>query len=153
MDELFEELAGIIENEISVQHKTLEKLEEQQQILVKYSMDHLEDNLKDLDALHPEVKALDKARCAVKGRLADALKDAEAPFKERLAALEERLIDAAKKVRTVSRQNMLLIRQAMDLNYELMRQIHGGEIERVSTYGQAGELLSASSTKIVDANM
>ena len=89
MDELFEELAGIIENEISVQHKTLEKLEEQQQILVKYSMDHLEDNLKDLDALHPEVKALDKARCAVKGRLADALKDAEAPFKERLAALED----------------------------------------------------------------
>lgn len=153
MNELFEELAGIIETEISVQHKTLEKLVEQQQILVKYSMDHLEDNLKDLDALHPEIKALDQARCAVKEQLADALKEADAPIKARFAELEESLIDVAKEVRARSRQNMLLIRQAMDLNYELMRQIHGGEIERVSTYGQAGELLSASSTKIVDANM
>jgi hypothetical protein len=153
MNDLFEELAGIIETEIAVQQKTLAKLNEQQQILVRYSMDSLEDNLKDLDALHPEVKALDKARCVIKEQVAGALKDADAPIKARLAGLEECLIKTAKSVRTVSRQNMMLIRQAMDLNYELMRQIHGGEIDRVSTYGQAGELLSSSGTKIVDANL
>lgn len=168
MKELVHSLTQIMEAEIIVQERTLEKLNEQQKIIVEYTLDKLEENLRDLDQLRPEVKKLDDERLNLKDRLAgkmglegevslaeitrtiihSSMNDAQA---KRLAELRETLIEKAREVRSKSKQNMLLIRHAIEVNNELLTQISGLGTDRVSTYSQGGRLVTSQHSAIVDA--
>jgi hypothetical protein len=164
MENILEELAEAMEADIAVQERILEKMKEQQDLLVECALDKLELNLKDLDDLRGEAAKKDRARTAQKQRLARLLKieestptlarllaEVEGPLYERLVGLSARFMDLLKTIRLQSRRNMVLIRQSMELNRTLMKQITGQQKERPSTYGQMGELIAANGPGVIDA--
>ncbi|MFH2000191.1 MAG: flagellar protein FlgN [Planctomycetota bacterium] len=168
MKDLVHTLTQVMEAEIAVQERTLAKLEEQQKIIVEYTLDKLEENLRDLDKLRPEIRKLDKVRLDVKNRLADKMglkgdvtladitktiidETRHDPQGKCLAELRERLIHTAREVRNKSKQNMLLIRQSIEVNNELLTQISGLELDRVSTYNPGGRIITSQHSAIVDA--
>jgi hypothetical protein len=166
MKDVREDLARIIEAEIRVQQRILDRLKEQEDILVKCSFSDLEDNLKQLEGLRYEARELHRDRENLKADLARwlhlkgdqvPLKElagaAGGPYAEGLSRLRERLIEAAKCVRAQSRLNMVLIRQSIKLNDELIAGVRGGFADQLSTYGKAGEIISEERSGIVDAQL
>lgn len=170
MRALLEELAATIREEIAVQEKTLAKLEEQQQCVVEHAMDRLEENLTELDGMLPSYQQLEEKRRGLGVDLARRLKMDEkatlkaiiegtpeaasrGPTRGELTKLRNRLVEIAEKVRTKSRQNMILLRQAIELNHDLLQQVFKGGGERVSTYGQGGELVAAAGSGVVDTKI
>ncbi|MBU0753874.1 MAG: flagellar protein FlgN [Planctomycetes bacterium] len=167
MQALLEELAGTIIEEIAVQEKTLAKLEEQQRFVVEHAMEKLEKNLTELDAMLPSYQQLEEKRKSLGTQLARRLgmedqatlkSIIEATLKQpergsprsELADLRNRLVGIAEKVRAKSKQNMILLRQAIELNHDLLQRVFKGRGERVSTYGQDGELVAAFGSGVVD---
>lgn len=171
MKELFKELADIIEAEIAVQEKTIQSLNEQREIFVNCTLDQLEENLKSMDLQRLEAQALDKSRNALKERIALRLgiqgdqatlthlsTVADGQLKEDLEQLKERLLETAKRLRKKSRQNMLLIKQSLELNFDLINQVQGKESrerqsELASTYSSSGELVCSSSSQMLDKKL
>jgi len=171
MKELFKELANIIEAEIAVQEKTLDSLEDQRRIFVDCTLNMLEGNLKELDVQRVEAQALDKARESLKERIATKLgieedkttltslsRVADTESGKDLLVLKERLLETAKRLRRQSRKNMMLIKQSIDLNCDLMSEVQGKKSDRRSldttpTYGKKGELVSNSCAGIVDTKL
>jgi flagellar biosynthesis/type III secretory pathway chaperone len=166
MKAVVKELFEIIEAEIANQDETRIKLEEQQNLLVECTLDKLEDHLKKLDPLKRIAVELDQARISLKIKLAHdqglqeegitlaMIADSLDPSsRETLLSLRDRLMESVKGVRAQSRRNMVLIRQSMELNHELLAHARGEEQERSTTYDQTGDLESTSGKGMVDARV
>ena len=166
MKDVRENLARTIEAEIRIQQRILDRLKEQEEILVKCAFAELEDNLKHLDGLRFEARELHTVRESLKGDLAHWLqlkKDnvplmelagaVGGPYAEGLSSLRDRLVEAAKAVRAQTRLNMVIIRQSMKLNNELIAGVRGGFVDHLSTYGNCGEIIPSESSGIVDAQI
>jgi hypothetical protein len=164
MSDMLEELAGLMEAEIALQEQTLEKLMEQQDILVACELDRLESNLKALEELRTEVMRRERERTAEKKRIARLLKiegdtpslvklleEARGPLCDRLTQLSGRFMALLKAIRRQSRKNMVLIRQSLELNQALLTQITGKNKEQALTYGQRGEFIPSSQSGVVNA--
>ncbi len=160
-------LLEIIEKEVGVQQKILEKLEEQQAVLVKLATEKLEENLEELEKWRCEAKAIFEKRIALQQNLGTGAKHkgglktvptlseiactGDEKADKALSRHRDKLIRTVKKIRSQSRKNQVLIRHSLDLNTELMNKAFGTDRERVSTYGNSGELLARSSVDMVDA--
>lgn len=166
MKACFEELIGILRAEIDVQEKIMDTLSEQRTILVKSQMDKLETNLDKLEKARFEAEAMDKTRVSKKHGIASRLgikegavtlseiaEAAEGPQREELLELKDRLTSSAKKIKQFSRQNMLLIRQCIELNNELIQNLLGKKITNLSTYEKSGELKKSADSKMVDTKV
>ncbi|MHC4945810.1 MAG: flagellar protein FlgN [Planctomycetota bacterium] len=165
-----EELKEIITFEIGVQEQTLQKLESQQKFIVDHDLEDLDGNLKDLDTTLLNYRELENARQKVRTRLAEGLAlKPEATLKEiietargrneegvlcaELKTLRGRLMEIATRVRAKTKQNMVLLRQSIELNHELLSKVLGNRVDRLSTYGQAGELVSTTGKGVIDAEV
>jgi hypothetical protein len=166
MKDVREDLARTIKAEIRIQQRILDRLKEQEEILVKCSFSELEENLKHLDGLRFEARELHIDREALKGDLARWLhlkKDnvplkelagaAGGPYAEGLSCLRDKLVESAKAVRAQSRLNMVIIRQSIKLNNELIAGVRGEFVDHLSTYGKGGEIIPSESSGIVDAQI
>jgi hypothetical protein len=165
-----EELKNIIATEIEVQEGTLAKLEDQQRFIIDHALDELDENLRELDHMLLDYRELETARHEVRLRLAADLGlepsatlgeiierarsiNEEGVLCADLEHLRERLMDIAARVRSRTKQNMVLLRQSIELNHELLSKVFGNQVDRMSTYGQAGELVSTAGKGVVDAEI
>jgi len=164
MSDIMQELTLIIEAEVELHEKTIEKLQEQLEILVECALENLEVNLKKLDSLRAESKKLCEERVKAKKRLMrkTGLKNSQVtlaklaaaeggPYVKRLLTAKDRLVETAKKIRSQSRRNMILIRQSLELNSELLVQISRNHGKEVSTYDHSGEIIQTPNKGMVDA--
>ena len=170
MKELLEELAETIKAEIEVQERTLNKLEEQQQYVVEHTLEKLEGNITELDSMIPDFRRLEKSRLELRKHLAARLglddsvtlktiiekaveREAHEPLDHELADLRNRLVELAGAVRAKSKQNMILLRQAIELNHDLRQKFLGVRGNRVSTYGQDGELVASTGSGVFNTKV
>ena len=165
MEDVRKELAGIIEQEIEVHEGLLRALARQEEILVQGRHADLEENLRGLEELRWRARELRRDREVSKEKLARwmrveqekvTLRDlAEGGGRdgEGLLRLRDRLVEAARRVRTATRKNMMLIRQALELNRELAACMQGVAPPPVATYGQTGAVREDQRGGLVDAEV
>jgi flagellar biosynthesis/type III secretory pathway chaperone len=159
-------LFDVIEAEIAVEEETHRRLGEQEALLATCTLDKLEAHLNQLDHLKRSVVDLDRTRVALMTDLAGRLgvNDGELTLAKIAGALDEpeqrtllerrdRLMGAVRQVRAQSRRNMILIRQSMELNLDLLSLARGEGAQRTTTYSPSGNLVSSSGKSTVDAKV
>ena len=169
MNERVESLARILEGEIGIQDAMLDRLRTQQEIVISCRFEDLEQNLEDLARIQREGRELGDRRIQTVRDLARSMmpfsdpitlgalvEGLDGPEAERIGVLREDLIARARLIRKTSRQNMLLIRQSLDLNRELMTALSGGRAQKpveAATYGSGGQAEASTGRALVDTRI